>query len=329
MVPQALAMFVRSETLRLTQYLTTLRALPREGAAVQVLVVAPPGQRAAFEQALVSDARLAFHTFDAAAAAQACGLKRVPEGTLAEALYLQLLAKKPPKEQFARGEDRRRYFIWRLQRGIVAAGALGFAGCALFAGSKWFDGMQLRGQAEAQQQQARQAAEQYQRITAGFPVTQTTTDNLKATVLEFQRIASQSSSPERSFLHLSRVLEQFPQIEIDELDWSVGRAGAGEAAPAKPPAEAAGAAKPPAGAEVAEFLEVAGRVNATQRSDYRGITAQVQRFAAALSEGSPYQLVRTRLPFDITSEGTLTGDIGGADTGQAPRFAVTISRKLP
>ena len=52
MVPQALAMFVRSETQRLAQYLVTLRALPREGAPVQVLVVAPPGQREVFEQAL-------------------------------------------------------------------------------------------------------------------------------------------------------------------------------------------------------------------------------------------------------------------------------------
>src|SRR6266705_2883321 len=57
MVPQALALFVRSETQRLVQYLVTLRALPRDGGAVQVLVVAPPGERAAFEQALSSDAR--------------------------------------------------------------------------------------------------------------------------------------------------------------------------------------------------------------------------------------------------------------------------------
>lgn len=325
MVPQALAMFVRSETLRLAQYLVTLRALPREGAPVQVLVVAPPGQRAAFEQALVSDARLAFHTFDAAEAARACGLKHAPEGALSEALYLHLIARKPPREQFARGEDRRRYFLWQLQRGIVAAGALGFAACALVAGSKGIDVLSVRGQAEAQQREARAAAEQYRRITAGFPVTQTTTENLRAAVVEFQRIASQSSSPERSFLHLSGVLEQFPQIEVDELNWNVGREGTA----AKPPAAGSEPPKPPAAAQVAEVLEVSGRVHATQRTDYRAITAQVQRFAAALSAGSPYQLVRTRLPFDITPEGTLTGDIGGADTGEAPRFAVTVARKLP
>src|SRR2546423_1359096 len=60
MAPQALALFVRSETQRLAQYLTTLRVLPRESGALHVLVVAPAGQRALFEQALVSDARLVF-----------------------------------------------------------------------------------------------------------------------------------------------------------------------------------------------------------------------------------------------------------------------------
>jgi hypothetical protein len=70
-------------------------------------------------------------------------------------------------------------------------------------------------------------------------------------------------------------------------------------------------------------------VNATQRNDYRGITAQVQQFAHALG-ASGYELVRTQLPFDITSEGTLTGDIGAAtETGEAPRFTVVLARRLP
>ena len=76
-------------------------------------------------------------------------------------------------------------------------------------------------------------------------------------------------------------------------------------------------------------VEIKGKVNATERNDYRGITAQVQRFAGALAV-SGYELVRTQLPFDITPEGTLTGDIGsGTDTGEAPHFTVVVSRRLP
>jgi hypothetical protein len=322
MVPQALAVFVRSETLRLAQYLATLRALPREGAPVHVLVLAPPGQRAVFEQALSSDARLVFHTVDAEEAARKVGVRRAPGGTGAEALYLHLAASKPPREQFATRDDRRRYFFWRLQRGIVAAGVLSFAACTLYAGAKWLDAMDLRSRAESYGREARLAAERYQRITATFPVTQTSTENLKAAVVEFTRIAQRSASPESAFAHVSRVLQQFPQIELEAFSFDVGRPAERRERPG------AASPKPAPQSDAAVRMEITGRVNATQREDYRSITAQVQRFAGALG-GSGYELVRTQLPFDVTPEGTLTGDIGGgADPNEAPRFTVTLLRRL-
>ena len=327
MVPQALAMFVRSETQRLVQYLVTLRALPREGTAVQVVVVAPPGQKAAFEQALASDARLVFRVVDYADALSSAKLSRVPESAAAEALFLHLAARHAPAEQFASREDRRRYFIWQLQRGIVAAGVGVFAVCALFGGYRWLQVLSVRSDAAEQMQQAEAAATQYARITSTFPVTDTTTENLKATVVEFRRIAERTANPDQAFLHVSRVLERYPQFELDVLRWSIGKPAELRASPA--------AAKPPAqapvegGADALVVVELSGRVNATQRNDYRGITAQVQNFASALIGGG-YELVRTQLPFDITSEGVLTGDIGtSADTGEAPRFTVTLSRRLP
>jgi hypothetical protein len=215
MVPQALAAFARSETLRLAQYLATLRALPRDGAPLQALVVAPPGERAAFEQALVSDARVVFQTLDAAQARDAVRLRQVPEGSGAEALYLHLAARKPPREQFASSGERRRYFVWRMQRAVLAAGALGFAACALYAGSRLLETYELRARAAEHAFEASSAAERYRRITAAFPVTETTTENLRVSVLEFRRIAEASAQPDSAFLHVSRVLEQFPQMELD------------------------------------------------------------------------------------------------------------------
>jgi hypothetical protein len=320
MVPQALAAFVRSETLRLAQYLTTLRALPRDGAPLPALVVAPRGERAAFEQALVSDARVTFQTIDAAQALEAVRLRQPPQGAAAEALYLHLAARKPPRAQFASSSDRRRYVVWQLQRAVLAAGVLGFAACALFAGIRWYDAVDLRGRAADQAREARSAAERYQRITAAFPVTETTTENLRAAVLEFRRIADTSAQPEAAFIHVSRVLREFPQVELDAINWRQGQPGD----PREP--ESRGANALARGEQTVQF-EVSGRVNATQRNDYRGITAQVQGLANALASGR-YQLARTQLPFDVTSEGTLT-DIGGRDSGEAPRFTITLMRTLP
>ena len=329
MAPEALAALVRAETLRLAQYLSTLRALPREGPPVQVIVVAPAAQRAAFEQALVSDTRLAFRTVTLEEAARKAGIKRPSAGAAGEELFLHLVVSKSPKEQFARQEDRRSFFLWRLQRGIRLAGALGFAACALYAAALWIDIYGLNADIATQRREARAATQQYERITASFPVTQTTTDNLKATVIEFTRIASQSASPEPALIYLSQVVDKFPQMEIESVQWRVGKPEGAADAPAapRPAAPAPGAPAEGTGAAM-QMLEVSGHVNAIKRSDYRAITGQVQRFAEALRSDPAWRIVRTQLPFDVTSQGTLSGDIGIAEGTEAPRFSVTVGRIL-
>lgn len=328
MQPDSLAALVHSETARLAQFLSTARTLPREGPPIHVIAVAPPGLLPAFERILVSDARLAFHPVGVEQAARRLGVKSVPPGTGAEQLYLQLAARRPPKEQFARREERRGFLFWQLQRAIVAAGAVAFAGCALYAGAKWVDVFAARSQAATQLRAAREATQRYERITATFPVTQTSTENLKATVVEFTKIAERSASLEPALAHLSRSMDQFPQIELDSLAWGIQRADE-KSAPGARGGAATAAAPPSASGDYEQVLRVSGQVNATQRSDYRGITAEVQRFARALAADPKYRIVRTRLPFDITSEGTLTGDIGQTESTEAPRFTIVLARKLP
>jgi hypothetical protein len=324
MTPEAHAAFVRSETGRLAQYLSTLRVLPREGPPVHVIVVAPPGQKAVFERALVSDARLSFLTVDQADAARQVGLKGAPAGMDAEQLYLHLAVRRPPREQFARSEERRSYFLWQAQRGLVAAGALGLAACAVYAGITWVGIAGMRADVAQVRADSRANREEYGRITATFPVTQTTTENMRATVVEFTKIAQRSGSPEQTLRYVSQVLNDFPQIEINSLLWQLERPDA-----AKPAAAPAGAATPASPAQV-EVLEISGRVPTMARSDYRAITAEVQRFAEALGGNPKYQVQRTALPFDVTSEGTLSGDIGAAsEGGEAPRFTIYLARGLP
>jgi hypothetical protein len=327
LAPDALAAFVRTETGRLAQYLSTLRVLPREGPPVQVIVLAPAGQRPAFERALVSDARLSFVTLDAAEAARKVGVRGAPAGTGAEQLYLHLAVKRPPREQFARREDRRSYFIWQLQRGLLAAGALGLAACALYAGAIWVDAYGMRGETRDLRAETLQTTQQYQRITSAFPVTQTTTDNLRATVNEFRNIARRTAAPRDALVYLSSVMNDFPQIELDAVTWRLERP---DGRPAAASAPGAGAASKPAAGETAQVLELSGRVSAARRSDYRAITAEVQDFANALRADPAYRVLRTQLPFDVTSEGTLSGDMSTtSDTGEAPRFTIILARDLP
>ena len=337
MGPEGLAAFLRSETLRLVQYLSSLRVLPRDGPPITAIVITPAGQRKIFEQSLPSDGRLTFRIIELPEAARAAGIKSA-DGIGAEQLYLHLVAKRAPKEQFARSEDRKGFLLWQLQRGVVAAGAIGLAACTLVAGVKWVEVLTVRDQTSLQLAEARNADQEYQRVTSSFPVTLTTTENLKATVNEFRSIAARSGVPGPAFTHLSRALEQFPQIELDQLTWRVDRPGATDKAAIDPsvPIPATGgalaatpssAAGGPAQSDFAQMLEISGHVNSTQRSDYRAITAQVQSFADALQVDRSYEVVRTQLPFDTTSAGTLSGDIGSSEGGETPRFTITLVRR--
>jgi hypothetical protein len=332
MAPEALAAFVRAEMLRLAQYLTTLRALPRDGPPVQVIVVAPASQRANFELTLVSDARLAFHTVVMEEAARKVGIKGIAADAPGEELFLHLAVKSPPKDQFARVEDRRSFFIWRLQRWIIAGGAAAFGACVLLAAAQWIDLFSMSNQVSAQLHDARADTQQYERITASFPVTQTTTDNLKATVVEFTKIAAQSASPEPAMAYLSQVMDKFPQVELESIVWRTGKAAEAGGTPEAVAAAKAAAAQPANGSAATggmmQILEVAGRVNAIRRSDYRAITGQVQRFAEALRTDPAWRILRTQLPFDVTPEGTLSGDIGAGEGTEAPKFVITIGREL-
>jgi hypothetical protein len=338
MPAQAYAAFVRSETLRLVQYLSSLRVLPRDGPPITALVITPIGERETFEQSLPSDGRLTFRAVDLAQAAKLCGL-RIDEGIGAEQVYLHQVAKQPPKEQFARSEDRKGFLIWQLQRGVVAAGALGLAACALFGGVKWFEISDIRSQTEIQQRETRNAAQEYQRVTATFPVTFTSTDNLKATVNQFRSIADRTAVPHPVLAHISRAIEQFPQIELDQIVWAVDRRGSVEksspnaslpipAAAAAPATSGPGTALGQVQGDYVQTIEISGHVNSTQRSDYRAITAQVQSFADALNSDRTYEIVRTQLPFDTTSAGTLSGDIGTSEGGDTPRFTIVVAKRV-
>lgn len=333
MSSESLAAFVRSETLRLVQYLSSLRVLPRDGPPITALIITPSGDRKIFEQSLPSDGRLTFRTIELPEAARLAGLKSA-EGIGAEQLYLHFAAKRAPKEQFARGEDRKGFLLWQLQRGIFAAGALGLLACALFSGARWLEITGLREQIDLQRAEIRSAEQEYQRVTAGFPVTFTSTENLKATVNEFRTISAGAAVPGPAFAYISRALEQFPQMELDQLVWkSDGPApdkAQLEAKVSPSPTPTGGASTVPASTSQNEFfqsIEISGHVNATQRSDYRAITAQVQSFADALQVDRSYEVQKTQLPFDTTSAGTLSGDMGSSEGNETPRFTITLVKR--
>ena len=292
------AMRVRTETERMLKYLGTLRTLPKNGAAARVLVVAPDAERAQLARTLGSGAGLAYATVGLAEAAGRVGLRRLPQGAGGEVLYLELAARRPAQEQFLRGEQRRPFVLWRLQRSLVGAGVAGFVSCGAYAATLWIEQWMMRERIEGVQRDTAMAGDQLARARARLPASPAPIETLKASALEFRRLAARSASPEAAFAHVSRALDESPQIELDALAWS---------------------------AEPEQMLEVTGRIHAAARADPRAIANEVQRFSALIAADAKWRVVATRLPFDLSSEGVLAAR-AGAEATDVPRFSLRVAR---
>ena len=323
--PRAIAQDCAAESLRIHQYLANARILPREADPLDVLVLAPSEYKALYDAVCVNSARLRFHVRDLDAMGRSLGLKSAPTETLAEGLFLHVLAQSPSREQFADDGLRRFYHLWRAQVGLIAAGAAVFGFCLLFSAVSLLDIYQAKEQTRMNREQEEHASQEYVRLQKDFPKTPTTSDNLKAIVKNYRAILRQSTSPGGMLVEISEAVTALPQIEIDKIDWEMGEAKAtgGRQAAKTPPASAA-----KANPELqVQTVEISGKLIVAQASDYRAVTALVNQFTEALRRRPGTEVIRTQLPFDINSEKSISGDIGTARREEVPQFSVVVSKR--
>ena len=227
MVPQALAAFVRSETLRLAQYLTTLRALPRDGAPLQVLVVAPRGRaRGVRAGAGVGRAR---RLPDRSTAPRRCARGQAAPGAARAPAPRRSTCTSPRASRRASSS-----------RAAAIAGATSSGSCSARwspparsaspparctparAGSRPMTCAQPRRGAERARRAAPPSATQ--RITATFPVT-ADHDREPARRRCSSSAASPSAAPRPSprSSHVSRCSSSFRRWRSTRVNWRVGR----------------------------------------------------------------------------------------------------------
>jgi hypothetical protein len=323
---RSIAQDCAAESLRIQQYLVNARVLPREGPPLDVLVLAPSEHKELYEAACANSARLQFHVDDLGEVARALGLKSVPVGTLAEGLFLHVLAAYAPREQYADDRLRRFYDLWRARVGLVAAGAAALGFCLLVSAARLIDIYQINDQARNDRIQEARASEEYARLQTRFPKTPVSGENLKTVVKNYRAVLRQSASPARMFVEISEAVSALPQIEIDKIAWEFG-AGAKSAAGRDAAKASATQAQPAANELQTQTAEISGKLVVQQASDFRAVTALVNQFTEALRRRPGTEVIRTQLPFDINAEKSLSGDIGAARHEEVPQFSVVVSKR--
>ncbi|MCC6473312.1 MAG: hypothetical protein IT514_06155 [Burkholderiales bacterium] len=330
--PEQIAQAIATDSARIEQYLLNTRILARDAGPLDVVVLVPQERLALYRKACADTAELRFHLFDLDRACRRAGLKSAGGGLLAERLFLHVLASTPPAEQYLDDDKRRYYHVWRARETLLSAGAaVGFF-CLFFAAMRVLDIYNISGQASADRAEEARYAAIYAKLQARFPKTPTSHENLKALIENYRILVKNSEPPFDLIAKISEALAATPQIDIDRVQWRMGTdlpASAGDGGPrgASAPVPAAPAAKAPGGEQhkAVQIVEISGRVQVTQASDYRGISSVVNQFVRALEAQQGVDVVSTRLPFDINAETSLSGDIGAARSAEVPRFTVVAT----
>lgn len=323
-----------SESARLQQYLVTMRLLPAANTPIDVMVLAAGPYHAALTEACRSTEVLNFHVVNADTQCTATGLKRFPDDAPCDALFLHAAATATPAQQFAQDQHRHHYQLWRISQGLYATGMAVLVSGLLFALVQLFDVYNLRQQIQSDKTRFDTISAEYARVTATFPPTPTSTENLKTTISQYRTLQAQTASPAYLFAQISKTLAGFPQVDIEHIEWRVGRPPQESSAKGTAPKAAApAAAGAPAGATAADpgyqLATVSARVVGARRSEVRSITDMASQFMAALRKVPNLELTNVHMPFDVTSEDTLAGNIGSERAiAEDARFSFTIGRKL-
>ncbi len=325
--PRAIAADCAAESVRIQHYLVNARILPREAPPLDVVVLAPSEHKALYDAECVNSSRLQFQVHDLDRVGTSLGLKAAPAQTLAEGLFLHVLAQSPSREQFADDGLRRFYDVWRARVGLLTAGAAACGLCLVLSAAKLLDVYQISQEAAFDRRQEARASEEYGRMQTTFPKTPTSSENLKAMVKNYRALLQQSASPGNLFVDISQAVTALPQIEIEKIDWEVGtraKASGSREAPKAPPVTPA----EPSDADLrVQTAEISGRLIVPQASDYRAITDLINQFTEALRKQPGVEVTRTQLPFDINAERSISGDIGAARSEEVPRFSVMVSKR--
>lgn len=139
----------------------------------------------------------------------------------ASPLFLQQLAEHAPKNQYAQATHLHDFQLWKIQRVLQTSAAGMFSACALWAASNAWEGWQHEAARAEVSAQTRLLQSQTQQIVNAMPKADAPPADVKAVVLLFQKLKQNSVLPDTVLPPLSRVMDQFLEVELDELAWQV------------------------------------------------------------------------------------------------------------
>lgn len=208
------------EAANLHRYLYAQRIIDRN-VPLRVLVLAHPDQISDFQAHCSDTEELRFECLDLQEHAKRRGLVASLPDSRSDALFVHLLARSRPREQFAPA-PRRRYWRWRrMRRALDGVGLAALAAALMFAALQLPGILRIRDHA-ASLHAANEAEERrYRNVDAPTPKLALPAERLREVLAAYDQLARTSPGPGPLYRRLGEVMNDFPAIKLDRLDWSM------------------------------------------------------------------------------------------------------------
>lgn len=281
---------VKEELGRTYQYLKSLSMLPA-GQILDVCIVGHPQDLLELRTELPPSEEMNYEFIELAMFGKQLGIETVLQNSDATPIFLRQLAVQRPPSQYGNAEHTHNFDLWKLRRTLFW-----MSGALLIASVLWVGQMSVlqdhpnRAGREDTQQQILRLQNETRRIQQQMPLTDTPAADIKAAVLTLRTLQQRTSLPQTLLIPISTVMEQYPQIQLDELEWH------------------GSATEPVASNTLAEYsaqiLTLKGHIDDASLN-YRLTIDYLEHFQHALQQQG-FQVSVVKRPIDISPNGSLS-----------------------
>jgi hypothetical protein len=293
---------VATETPRTQQYLKSL-SLPPPGEILDVYIICDAFDRQAFQSSLANNTELRYTYLDLQELSKRVKAKHDSVDSDATALFQHLLVSKPPGSHYANSEHSHFYLLWQLRHLFFGLAALILFTSALWSAMAFWQGRDYVADTEPLNMQTERNKQIMQQIQHSFANSTVPAADMKTAVLLTRKLNEYAPPAEEFLQGLTLALDKFTQIKVDKLTW---KTSAADAAPSIYPAQ---------------VMTFEGSLTGFG-SDYRNALSYLDRFQQALKQQG-YTVTEQKLPLDISSKGSISGDAHKND-GNPAQFTLKI-----
>lgn len=312
------------------QFLASTRLLSRDE-NINIGILADGEVLQAIEQANEELSLQHHQYFDLAQACQLLGLH--VDGTLSfsDHLFLSVLAKHSPVNQYAPPGFNRHLQLLQVQAlcwGLAAVFTL--TGLVWSASDAW-QAWQERRAAKEFDAQAQQAKQQYEQVIASLPSTVGNPHDMKSAVDIEEMISKNAAQPLPLFRQISSVLNRQTNVRINQMHWIVSDIETLNVDGAAPQVHQAIANAPqPSPAHIGlpkppfQTMLIEGEVQPFQH-DFRHAMEVVKQFSQELSKIKQAKVMVQQWPLDILPSSGIRGKAGNEDPDAKAKFTLKIT----